>query len=204
MNRFSFCRLAIVVFLVALVPRAAAYATITIDTVPVGDMGNPNDPATGNLYGGVNYAYSIGKYEVTVGQYTSFLNAVAATDTYSLYNSSMASDLNIAGIARSGALGSYTYSVIGSPNHPVTYASWGDAARFANWLHNGQPTGAQGPGTTETGAYTLNGATSTSALMAVTRNAGAHWFIPSENECYKAGYYQPAAKGGDSNSYWNY
>ena len=96
----------------------------------------------------------------------------------------------------------YTYSVIGSPNHPITYVSWGDAARFANWLHNGQPNGAEGPGTTETGAYTLNGATSDIALIAVTRNAGAKWFIPTENEWYKAAYYQPAAKGGDADGYW--
>ena len=51
-------------------------------------------------FGAVGYAYSIGKYEVTVGQYTAFLNAVAATDTYGLYDSQMATDLNIAGIAR--------------------------------------------------------------------------------------------------------
>jgi formylglycine-generating enzyme required for sulfatase activity len=37
----------------------------------------------------------------------------------------------------------------------------------------------------------------------VTRNAGAKWFIPSENEWYKAAYYQPAAKGGDADSYWS-
>ena len=110
---------------------------ITIDTVPVGNEGNSNDGSTG--YGGVAYKYDIGKYEVTVGQYTAFLNAVAKTDTYSLYNLSMATNLNIAGIARSGASGSYSYSVIGSANKPITYVSWGDAARFANWLHNGQP-----------------------------------------------------------------
>src|SRR6185436_13170930 len=75
---------------------------ITIDTVPVGNVGNANDPATGNLYGGVSYAYSIGKYEVTVGQYTAFLNAVAATDSYGLYTTSMASDLNVACIAQTG------------------------------------------------------------------------------------------------------
>jgi formylglycine-generating enzyme required for sulfatase activity len=94
--------------------------------------------------------------------------------------------------------------VIGSADHPITYVSWGDAARFTNWLHNGQPAGAEGPGTTETGAYTLNGATSSPALMAVTRNANAIWFIPTENEWYKAAYYQPAAQGGDSDSYWTY
>src|SRR6478752_5856436 len=109
MNRFSFCRLALVVFLVALVPRAAAYATITIDTVPVGDVGNPNDPVTGNLYGGVNYAYRIGEYEVTLGQYTAFLNAVAATDKYGLFHA-------FNGIARGGPSGSYSYTVISSPN----------------------------------------------------------------------------------------
>jgi hypothetical protein len=52
---------------------APTFAAITIDTVPVGDAGNPNDLATSNLSDLVNYAYSIGKYEVTVGQYTAFL-----------------------------------------------------------------------------------------------------------------------------------
>jgi formylglycine-generating enzyme required for sulfatase activity len=187
-----------------LAPGSAMAANITIDTVPVGNLGNANDPATGNQYGGVAYGYRIGTTEVTVGQYTAFLNAVAATDTYALYNANMATNLNIAGIARSGASGSYTYSVIGSPDKPVTYVSWGDAARFSNWLHNGQPTGAQNASTTEDGAYTLNGATSNAALSAVTRNSGAQWFIPSESEWYKAAYHQPAAQGGDSDDYWNY
>jgi formylglycine-generating enzyme len=188
---------------IVLATSVASEGAITVETVPVGDVSNPNDPATGNLHGGVNYAYNIGKYEVTVGQYAAFLNAVAGTDTYSLYNPSMATDLNIAGIAQSCS-SSCTYSVIGSPNHPVTFVSWGDAARFANWLHNGQPTGGEVAGTTETGAYTLNGATSSAALMTVVRNPGALWFIPSENEWYKAAYYQPATKGGDADGYWTY
>src|SRR5262245_57161783 len=135
--------LALIISISSTLPASA----INIETVPVGDIGNANDPADGSSaipgvqnFGTVNYAYSIGKYEVTVGQYTAFLNAVAATDSYGLYRTEMATDLNIASIAQSGVSGSYTYSVIGSPNHPVTYVSWGDAARFANWLHNGQPT----------------------------------------------------------------
>ncbi len=92
--------------------------------------------------------------------------------------------------------------MIGSADHPITYVSWGDVTRFANWLNNGQPSGPQNADTTEDGAYTLNGAILPSALMAVSRNAGARWFIPTENEWYKAAYYQPAAKGGDTDGYW--
>jgi sulfatase modifying factor 1 len=190
-------------FILASIAFTSAQA-ITIPTVPVGNLGNANDPAIGNLYGGVSYAYSIGTTEVTVGQYTAFLNAVAATDTFSLYDTAMAGDPSIAGIARSGASGSYTYSVIGSANHPVTYVNWGDAARFSNWMNNGQPTGVQNASTTEGGAYTLNGATTDTALGGVTRNANARWFVPTENEWYKAAYYQPAAQGGDSDNYWAY
>jgi formylglycine-generating enzyme required for sulfatase activity len=179
----------------------AAWALITIETVPVGDVGNPNDPATGNLYGGVSYFYRIGKHEVTTGQYVAFLNAVAATDTYGLYTNG--GPFNMFGIARSGTSGSYQYSVIYSPNHPVI-VYWGNAARFANWLHNGQPTGPQNENTTEDGAYTLNGAVTDTALSTVSRNNGATFFIPSENEWYKAAYHQPASQGGDSDHYWNY
>ena len=100
----------------------------------VGNAGNAAD-TTG--YGAVTNPFAIGKYDVTVGQYTSFLNAVGATDTYGLYNTGMATDLNVAGISQSGSSGSYTYSVIGSANHPITYVSWFDAARFANWVANG-------------------------------------------------------------------
>ena len=116
----------------------------------------------------------------------------------------MATDLNIAGIAQSGVSPNYSYSVIGSANKPVTYVSWGDAARFANWLHNNQPIGPQIASTTEDGAYPLNGATTRAALSAISRNASAHWFIPTATEWYKAAYHQPAAQGGDTDDYWEY
>ena len=173
-----------------------ASALVTIETVPVGNAGNAAD-TTG--YGAVAYDYALGKYEVTLNQYSEFLNAVAATDTYGLYNVNMGTDLNSAGIARSGVSGSYTYSVIGSGNRPVTYVSWYDSARFVNWLQNGQPTGLQAAGTTETGAYTLTGNTGL-----ITRNSGWVYGLPSENEWYKAAYHQPAAQGGDVDNYWLY
>jgi formylglycine-generating enzyme len=186
-------------FLVAFAAFSIDAQAISIPVVAVGNAGNANDTTTGNRFGGVPYNYKIATNDVTVGQYTAFLNAVAATDTYALFNPSMTTDLNIAGIARSGVSGSYTYSVIGSANYPVTYVGWGDAARFANWLDNGQPKGAEGAGTTETGAYTLNGAVTPATLSAVTRNAGTGWVIPSESEWYKAAYYNPA-----TSSYYQY
>ena len=199
----------------ALLFSVAAHA-ITYDLVPVGNPGNANDPATGNLYGGVAYDYQIGKYDVTIGQYTEFLNAVAKTDTYSLYNASMGTDQNIRGISRSGVSGSYSYSVIGpdglvngqsGANRPITFVSWFDSARFANWVANGQPTGIQTGLTTENGAYNVNGATSgTAPARNVTNpNTGATptYVIPTENEWYKAAYYSPVLNSG-SGGYYTY
>jgi formylglycine-generating enzyme required for sulfatase activity len=186
----------LVIFLLLAIVSAARADVFNMPTgqtslqlVTVGNPGNANDPNTGNLYGGVPYNYSLGKYDVTVGQYTAFLNAVAKADPHSLYNPLMATYLNIAGIARNGPYGSYTYSVIGSPNHPITFVSWGDAARFANWLSNGQQTYDR---TTEDGSYFLNDATANIDLKNVARKGTATWVIPTESEWYKAAYYNTA------------
>jgi formylglycine-generating enzyme len=175
-------------------PTPAAF----IEMVTVGNAGNAADSTT---YGAVPYEYSIGKYEVTLAQYTVFLSAVAATDSFSLYNVSMATDLNGAGITQSGSSGSFTYSVIGDGARPVTYVSWFDAARFCNWLHNGRPSGAQTAATTENGAYPLNGAITG---VTITRQWGAKFWIPSEDEWYKAAYHQPTGQLGDVDDYWLY
>jgi formylglycine-generating enzyme required for sulfatase activity len=176
----------------------------SLQFVTVGDAGNMPDmtvmQADGTTgYGSVPYAYQMGTYDVTAAQYAAFLNAVADTDPYGLYNPNMASTLNGCGISRSGSSGSYTYSTTKNGNFPVNYVSWGDAARFCNWLQNGQPTGTEGNGTTETGAYALN--SDTTNLSSETRNPGATYFIPTENEWYKAAYYRG---GGTNSGYWLY
>jgi len=190
--------------LVCLLAAPAGAAPITYQQVTVGNAGNANDTGGGNI-GAVAYDYQIGKYDVTIGQYTSFLNAVAATDTYSLYNSSMGTNLNIAGISQTVGSGGYAYSVIGSANRPITFVSWWDSARFSNWMANGQPTGAQTSATTENGAYNVNGAISgNAAAKNVTNpntNAAPTFFIPNQNEWYKAAYYSPTLNSGSGGYY---
>jgi formylglycine-generating enzyme required for sulfatase activity len=161
------------------------------------------DGTTG--YGSVDYLYQIGKYEVTNAQYCAFLNAIAATDTYSLYNTNMAGTYG--GIQRDGSADGYSYSVKPAwENKPVNFVSWYDALRFANWLHNGQPTGLQDNTTTEDGAYMLTGQHSVAPgdhpiHGANGRNADARIWLTGEDEWYKAAYY----KGGCTNAgYWDY
>ena len=172
--------------------------TASLETVRVGDVGNLPDPAPHfGSYGsvkdanGIPYAYNIGKYEVTAGQYTEFLNAVAKTDTYSLYNTLMWSNSFGCKIERfdgGGTVGSpYKYRVATDyANRPVNYVSFWDACRFANWLNNGQ----QGADTTEYGVYALTSDAITNNT--VVRNAGATWAVTSEDEWYKAAYFNPA------------
>ncbi|QEG34706.1 formylglycine-generating enzyme family protein [Bythopirellula goksoeyrii] len=186
---------------------------VSIETVLVGNPHNAPDHdyfAPGNVLqqgpndggrGSVAYNYEIGKYLVTNAQYAEFLNAVASEDAHLLYNTAMNSAI-YGGITRSGTSGNYSYTLKPNMAHkPITQVNFWDAARFTNWLHNGQPTGAQDDTTTEDGVYTLGGVTVPDNLS-VFRNVGAKWFLPNEDEWYKAAFHQPASQGGDSDDYW--
>jgi len=152
--------------------------------------GNACDPQSQGCFGVVDHSYEILKYEVTNAQFAAFLNAIAASDPNGLYNATM-------NITRSGSPGSFIYAAIsGRENQPVTALSFYDALRFANWLHNGQPTGAQSAATTEDGSYTFSGPTTVGA-----RTVGATVFLPTEDEWYKAAYYNPG--GGGSYFDWS-
>jgi formylglycine-generating enzyme required for sulfatase activity len=163
----------------------------SIDWVTVGDPGNGSDTATG--FGGVASSFQIARHETSYGEYADFLNAVARDDPNGLYDDGMAGPLG--GLLRSGTLGQYSYSAIpGREDHPVGFVSFYDAIRYANWLHHGRPIGAQGPTTTEDGAYTI---TPTGiAGNAVTRNPSALFFLPSEDEWYKAAYFGSSSSTG--------
>lgn len=205
--------LAVGILSAAWVAPAQAGAPLVIETVTIGNPGNPGEQSRitssdYNFYGGVAYTFAIGKYEVTAGEYTVFLNAVASTDAHGLYDTRMDYDAdatrNGCNIKRDGSPGSYTYSVAPDwANRPVNYVSWADAVRFVNWLHNGQPTGVQDATTTEDGSYFLNGIheSNDGQLENVTRKPGATWVIPTEDEWYKAAYHK---NDGATASYWHY
>ena len=177
-------------------------STVSFDWVTVGDPGNPNDPLTnvpgvGSIphpeRGAVPYVYSISKYETTIGQYAAYLNATGQG-----YMDVV--DYTVSGIARVGTGGNHAYHVRNlhsfsggraNANLSVTYIDYLDAVRFVNWLHNGQ-----GNGSTETGAYTISGGQ-------ITRNPDARYWIPTENEWYKAAYYDPSPDG-PADDYWLY
>ncbi|NCC23174.1 MAG: PEP-CTERM sorting domain-containing protein [Alphaproteobacteria bacterium] len=182
----SQCRLWGVSFLCLVAVCSAASADLTLDLAYIGAPGNTADN-TG--FGAVSYPYYISTYEVTVAQYADFLNSVARSDPYGLYSSSMASDPLGASILRSGSDGSYAYTpVSGTEGQPVRWVSWYDGLRLCNWLNNGQ-----GNSSTETGSYDM--AEGAWAL----RSSTATWVLPTEDEWYKAAYYDP-----DTGTYYDY
>lgn len=203
MNAAFFCAS----FFVAMLIVADSIHSASIPNVQVGNPNNPPDARVAGDFGTVAYPFRIGTTEVTNAQYVDFLNAVAKSDPFNLYNTSMGSDTR-GGIVRAGSPGNFSYVVkpdaigqgLGGGNYayankPVAYVSWFDALRFANWLHNGQ-----GTADTEAGAYTLLGGTPIPTnAQSITRNPSALWFIPNVNEWYKAGHYNPVTA-----SYFDY
>jgi hypothetical protein len=241
-HRFSNAILKLVV--VGLITSAGLFLgqpaqAVNYETVPVGNTGNSDSSYGDGTLGAVNYQYHIGKYEVTAGQYTEFLNAVAKSDPAGLWHrhdgkgwswmddygnpggykgtyeqANSVADWGQLGpqITRSGSDGSYSYSVAADwANRPVTHVSMQDAMRFANWMDNGQPTGAQGLATTEDGTYYLNftamGDSSSPdhaevfAALANGRKAGSTWAVPNWDEWFKAAYHK---NDGDTGNYWLY
>jgi formylglycine-generating enzyme required for sulfatase activity len=178
----------------AVASLAASAFGVTINYNFVGNPGNPGNSASNPAgLGAVSDIFKMATTETTNQQYVDFLNTVDpnGSNPNSIYNASMGSSA-VGGItfnAGGGSGAKYTVksgtaSTGGSyATMPVSFVTWFSAARFANWLHNGQ---VSGTAAMETGAYTLNGATSGNI---VARNPGAQVFLPSVNEWYKAAFY---------------
>jgi formylglycine-generating enzyme required for sulfatase activity len=185
-----------------LISMVSSAHAVTISWVTVGDPGNAADDTT---YGAVAGSFQIMKFEWTNSQYVDYLNAVDpdGANPNSVYNADMGANVR-------GGISFDTNAISGSKyaartnmgDKPVNYVSWWDAARVANWLQNG----AQTYGSTDssanapqnTGAYTTGTVTSGTAPAV---NPGARFYIPTENQWYKAAFY----KGGSTNAgYWDY
>ncbi len=103
-------RFSVAVAVVVLAGGSGAWA-VDIEKVTVGDPGNADD-TEGSGHGRVAYVYSIGKYEVTAGQYRDFLNAVdpAGSNPYGLYNIYMNLDPYGCQITWNAASSTYDFS----------------------------------------------------------------------------------------------
>lgn len=164
-------------------PLAAAHAdtfgsgvnTFTMDFVTIGNAGNVDDD-TG--YGGVGYTYRMGVNEVSERM----------IDAYNTLSGGPTLTKDTRGADR-----------------PATRVSWNEAARFVNWLNTSSGYSAAYKFTT--GGFNDNIALWTSGDAGFDaanpfRNANAHYYLPSEDEWYKAAYYDPNKSGGAG--YWDY
>lgn len=149
--------------------------TFDIEFVTIGNPGNPPDTTgTPNPAGSVPYEYRIGKYEISQ-------QMVRKANTL-------------------GGLGLTFYN--NTPNKPAADLGWNEIARFVNWLNTntGNPPAykfAHQPGepsyfpvdncqfwTASDPGYKANNPL---------RNKLAKYFLPTDNEWYKAAYYDPVA-----------
>ncbi len=139
-----------------------------------------------------DYDFYIGTYEVTNSQYAQFLNSVASVDDYYLYDKKMGLtdlDRGLGGITREGNSGDYSYAVVPElANHPVTFVSFWDAARYVNWLSTGS---------TEKGVYTMKPRQDDNKTQPIERNQDAFdegaFALPSHAEWLKAGLYSSSS-----------
>ena len=148
-------------------------------------VGDANNDSCNNYLGAVQESYRLGRKNVTAKEYCAFLNAVATKDPFGLYDERMFSDATVHAIIRVEQGEAFYYFVVsGQEESPIVYVSWLSAARFCNWLQNGQ----QGPESTEDGAYTIHPENNGDAFVGI--NVGATYFLPSPNQWYKATYYR--------------
>ena len=143
---------------------------IDIDFVTIGNPGNAGDTSGYGLplaSGAVDYEYQIGKYEITNGQWNTFVSA--------------------AGAPTGNPVGAYdeSSSYTGT-NVPANKVSWYEAAQFCNYLTTGDKS---------LGAYQFSGNnTNPGDFIGIDRDTavstyGMVYVIPTQDEWFKAAYY---------------
>ncbi len=165
--------------------RAVPFAggAFDIDFVTIGNPGNPNDSGGWLHHGGVDYVYQMGTYEISV-------------EMINIYNADTSS---IAGPAIT------TDSAYGA-NRPAYDVSWNEAARFVNWLNRDGGFQEAYQFTTSGGNDNITPWVSGDVGYDASnpyRNTDARYFLPTEDEWYKAAFYDPNKNGG-AGGYWKY
>jgi formylglycine-generating enzyme required for sulfatase activity len=140
--------------------------TFTIDFV---DIGNTNNPADASGYGAVPYGYRVAAYEIPQ-------DAISKAAASGLSNVTA---------------GAWT------GNRPAANVSWLEAAAFVNWLNTSKGYQRAYNMVFTNGAWTVQPWSSADAWTVggtnLYRHKDAYYFLPNENEWYKAAYYDAAA-----------
>jgi len=158
--------------------------TFTIDFVTVGNAGNANDAGAGggshfSDHGGVNYSYRMGVYDISQNDITK------------------ATNLGMTNVAAGFFTG----------DQPASDISWYEAAAFVNWLNTSKGyQSAYNLSFSGSWSMTLWGASdqATTGVDSGTnpyRHKNAYYFLPSEDEWYKAAYHK---NDGVTANYWDY
>ena len=142
--------------------------SLEISFVQISQTNNATDPASGSKYGAVPYEYRASIYEISQAAITKATASGLANVTAGAWSS----------------------------NQPAATISWYEAAAFVNFLNTNSG---------KTAAYNLawSGSAWSMTLQAASnawtlggtnlyRNKDAYYFLPSEDEWYKAAYYNAA------------
>ena len=157
-------------------------SAVPIDSVTPGDPGNACDTQSEGCFGAGANVYRISRTEISNAQYAEFPNAKAAADPNGLCDTAMGQNA----ITRSGSSESFTYDEIsGRESKLVSFVSFYDSLRFANWPNNGR-----GSGDTEMGAYTI---TALGIAQHDHARRRGRRFPTNEDEWYEAASYDPAS-----------
>jgi formylglycine-generating enzyme required for sulfatase activity len=172
MKRSHLVAALLAVFTVSIQPSAQADTfgggttnEFTVDFVSISQTNNTADTTT---YGAVPYEYRAGKYEISQLQITK------------------ATQIGMANVSAG----------MWSNNQPAANISWYEAAAFVNFLNTNSGKTAAYDLTFSNSQWSISLQSSSNAWTAggtnLYRNKNAFYFLPSENEWYKAAYYNPA------------
>ena len=140
---------------------------VTTSYVSIGDSNNAADTDVGN-YGAVSNDYKIGKFEVTEKE----------IDAYNLSSLNTGKQITISSRG---------------DNKPATNITWLECARFVNWLNinEGYQAAYNFSDDSITTANSLWPVIDSWSVNNRFRHKDAKYFLPSEDEWYKAAYYDP-------------